>query len=222
VQDISNLSGKMLRLDPLNDYQGAAENPFFDASDPNRNASKVFYYGLRNPYRFTFDPLTGLPVVGDVGASSFEEVNTGPPGSNFGWPYFEGPEVQRGYSTLQQARDFYANGNVNPGSPDTTPAVLPLLSLSHLNPENATAITQGDFYNDNTLIFGDVRQGTIFEATLGTDRSIETVSLFDTLPGPGGLVDLRMGPDNLLYAVSLGNNTIYRWTPSEASSQFVA
>lgn len=63
VQDVNNLSGKVLRIDPITG-EGLASNPFFDG-DVDSNQSKVFYYGLRNPYRFAFDPMTDLPVVGD-------------------------------------------------------------------------------------------------------------------------------------------------------------
>ena len=63
VQDVNNLSGKVLRINPITG-EGLASNPFFDG-DVDSNQSKVFYYGLRNPYRFAFDPMTDLPVVGD-------------------------------------------------------------------------------------------------------------------------------------------------------------
>ncbi|ABW26710.1 DUF4347 domain-containing protein [Acaryochloris marina] len=100
VQDINNLSGKVLRIDPLTG-QGISTNPFFNG-DPNSNQSKVFYSGLRNPYRFTFDPVTNLPVIGDVGWTEWEEINTGLPGSNFGWPYLEGPNPTGGIRICPQ------------------------------------------------------------------------------------------------------------------------
>ncbi|WP_404437720.1 DUF4082 domain-containing protein [Bradyrhizobium daqingense] len=90
VQDIHNLSGKMLRVDPTTG-EGVPGNPYYQASDPNSNQSKIFGYGVRNAYRFSFDPVTNLPVFGDVGWATYEEINTGPAGSNFGWPYLEGP-----------------------------------------------------------------------------------------------------------------------------------
>jgi hypothetical protein len=54
VQDLNNLSGKILRIDPLTGL-GLSDNPFYDASKPNSNISKVYDYGLRNPFRFTID-----------------------------------------------------------------------------------------------------------------------------------------------------------------------
>jgi glucose/arabinose dehydrogenase len=208
VQDINNLSGKILRIDPITG-QGVASNPFYNG-DPDSNQSKVFYSGLRNPFRFGFDPVTSLPVIGDVGWNSWEEINTGVPGSNFGWPYLEGPNRTGGYSSLAQAISFYNNGNRN--NPTDAAAVFPLLSRSHGAPDNANAIIVGDFYNASTLIFGDVNGGTFYAATLNASRQISNVQVFDS--GIPFYVDMEMGPDGRLYAVNLGGGSIVRWNPA--------
>jgi glucose/arabinose dehydrogenase len=88
--DIDSLAGKILRIDPLTGH-GYASNPFYDG-DPTSNRSKVFALGLRNPFRFTFEPGSGQVVVGDVGGERWEEINRGGPGANFGWPCYEGPD----------------------------------------------------------------------------------------------------------------------------------
>jgi glucose/arabinose dehydrogenase len=208
VQDINNLSGKVLRVDPLTG-QGVSTNPFYDG-DPNSNRSKVFYYGTRNPFRFTFDPTTNLPVIGDVGWGSWEEINTGIAGSNFGWPYLEGPNQTSGYSVLSQAVNFYNNGNRNNiGDPA---AIFPLLSRSHGAPDNASAIVVGDFYNSNTLLFGDVINGNLYAATLNTSRQVTNVQVFDS--GVTYVVDMEMGPDGRLYGVNLVSGAIVRWNPA--------
>lgn len=101
AQRRDSLAGKILRLDVsgLPDGAGgppplaqlaAAGNPF--AADSSVNARLVWAYGLRNPFSFHIDPLTGHLFVADVGSDSFEELNevtTG--GLNFGWPIYEGP-----------------------------------------------------------------------------------------------------------------------------------
>lgn len=210
VQDVSNLSGKVLRVDPITG-EGVASNPFFDG-DPGSNQSKVYYSGMRNPFRFTFDPVTGLPVIGDVGWNSWEEINTGVPGSNFGWPYLEGPERPGGYSDLEQAIAFYDNGNVNPNSPSLFPAVAATISRSHGAPDFANAIAVGDFYDDNTLVFGDINSGTIYAATLDDDRAISNLQVLDSeVPF---VVDIEVGPDGYLYGTSLFSGTIERWEPA--------
>lgn len=109
----------------------------------------MFYYGVRNAYRFSFDPVTNVPVLGDVGWNNWEELNTGPAGSNFGWPYLEGPDRTASYQNLSQAITFYNNGNRNNLSDPA--AVFPILPLSDGAPDNAHVITAGDFYNQNTM-----------------------------------------------------------------------
>ena len=64
------------------------DNPFFDGNGPNMDA--IWARGLRNPYRFSFDPVTGHMYIGDVGKNSVEEINVGVRGANYGWPTCEG------------------------------------------------------------------------------------------------------------------------------------
>ncbi|ARQ09184.1 Calx-beta domain-containing protein [Rhizobium etli] len=213
AQDVHNLSGKVLRIDPMTGA-GVPGNPFYDPADPNSNQSKVFYSGVRNAYRFTFDPVTNLPVLGDVGWTTWEEINTGPAGSNFGWPYLEGPGQTGGYQNLSQAISFYNNGNRN--SPSDQAAVFPLLSRSHGAPDNATAITVGDFYNDDTLMFADLVNGNVYTATMNASRQITNVQVFDT--NVPYLVDIEKGPDGWLYAADLGTGTIRRWADPNVPS----
>ncbi|MCK1468509.1 DUF4082 domain-containing protein [Bradyrhizobium sp. CW10] len=211
VQDIHNLSGKLLRIDPVTG-EGAPGNPYYQAGDPNSNQSKVFYYGVRNAYRFSFDPVTNLPVLGDVGWNNWEELNTGPAGSNFGWPYFEGPNKTASYQNLSQAITFYNNGNRNNLS--DPPAVFPILPLSHGAPDGFHVITAGDFYNQNTMFFDDVYNGTIFAATLDANRQVAGVQLVDNVPG---IVDMQKGPDGWVYGADIYDGTIRRWVDPSAA-----
>lgn len=91
-QDIASPYGKILRLDPSAPApHAAAGNPFAAEGD-----ARVLHYGLRNPFRFSFDSLNGDFYVGDVGQWDFEEISFAPAGAqgvNFGWPDFEGPST---------------------------------------------------------------------------------------------------------------------------------
>jgi len=216
VQDVNNLSGKVLRIDPLTG-EGVSSNPFY-TGDGDSNASKVFYSGVRNPFRFTFDPVSDLPVIGDVGWNSWEEINTGAAGSNFGWPYLEGPNPTGGYRDLPQAVSFYNNGNRN--NPSDSAAVFPLLSRSHGAPDRANAIVVGDYYNNNTLMFGDVNNGTLYAATLNSNRQVTNVQEFDS--NNRFVVDMKMGPDGKLYGVNLVSGSILRWEPDAAAQATLA
>ena len=210
VQDVDNLSGKLLRIDPMTG-EGLPDNPFYDG-DPNSNRSKVWSLGLRNPFRFTVDEETGNPYIGDVGWTTWEEINVATGGDNFGWPYFEGEPQNLGYSTLPQAQAFYASG---------APITSPLLSRHHDAGQNAdglatTALIMGDFYTgdtlpseyDGSLFYNDVGLGTIYVTFLNPDATVDFTRAIDSLPY---VVDMETGPDGYLYYVSLFSGEIGRW-----------
>ncbi len=95
AQTSANPHGKILRIDPhgagAGDYGVPASNPFLGSPTP-----EIWSLGLRNPFRFSFDHLTGDIAIGDVGDGSFEEIDFAPAsaglggGTNFGWPCREG------------------------------------------------------------------------------------------------------------------------------------
>ncbi len=92
-QDVSTPLGSLLRIDPLaaEPYGVPADNPF--VGDPDA-ASEIWAYGLRNPWRFSFDRVTGDLWIADVGQNSREEINWMQAGSgagaNYGWNHMEG------------------------------------------------------------------------------------------------------------------------------------
>jgi glucose/arabinose dehydrogenase len=211
VQDLDNLSGKMLRIDPLTG-EGLASNPFYDG-DPNSNRSKVYSYGLRNPFRFTINPNTNEPFIGDVGWTEWEEINTGR-GANFGWPYFEGgsgTNIRRdGYEDLPEAQEFYNSGA------SATPS---LYARSHAN-DGAVAIVMGDFYTgetfpdeyDDALFFSDFGDNTV--RYLDTD-TLEVNTFQEDITG---IVQITTGLDDNLYAADLLSGQIVRWRFEEAQN----
>ena len=96
AQDVDSLLGKILRIDPspagAGDYDIPADNPFVGAD----GRDEIWSYGLRNPFRFSFDRQTGAISIGDVGQTQYEELDydTAPDagkGDNYGWPCREGP-----------------------------------------------------------------------------------------------------------------------------------
>jgi glucose/arabinose dehydrogenase len=213
VQDIDNLSGKLMRIDPITGA-GLADNPFFDG-DPESNRSKVYQLGLRNPFRIGIDRVTGQVYLGDVGWSAWEEVNTGPAGANFGWPYFEGGAggvslrtVE--YQDLPEAQAFYAAESV---------VASPLVALSH-SADGINAIIVGDVYRGSAypsryqgnLFFNDLGQGIVRTAQLDADGNVAAVETFAT--GHQYVVQMKVGPEGLMYFVDLDNGTVGRWRVS--------
>lgn len=196
--DLDSLAGKILRIDPITG-QGPSDNPFFDG-DPNSNQSKVYAYGLRNPFRIAVNQDDGEVYIGDVGWTRWEEINTGR-GANFGWPAFEGGDgvssQTGGYQNLAEVQAYYA----------TNPNVTAPL-WARLHSDGARAIIMGDFVSDaynnqyeNALLFTDigdqVLRAAIFDS-LGNLIDVESVSA-----PVGFLVDIQTGPDGLLYYVDI-------------------
>ena len=213
VQDVDNLSGKLLRIDPITG-QGYADNPFYN-NNLDSNRSKVWSLGLRNPFRFTINPTTGTPYLGDVGWNTWEEIDVATKGANFGWPYFEGPSQNQGYSTLPQAQAFYSSGQT---------VASPLLTRNHAAGQNAdglatTALIMGDFYTGNTfpsvyngaLFYNDVGLGTVYTTFLNPNGTVKSTQVFDNLPY---IVNMKTGPDGNLYYASLYGGEIGRWKPA--------
>ena len=90
AQDLSNLLGKVLRIDVHSaaPYAIPDDNPFVGTPGAR---GEIFDLGLRNPFRDSFDRGTGDFFIADVGQSSVEEINAGVKGANYGWPTSEGP-----------------------------------------------------------------------------------------------------------------------------------
>ena len=209
VQDIDNLSGKILRIDPITG-EGLSDNPFYDG-DPNSNRSKVYQFGFRNPFRFTINPETGDVAIGDVGWFTWEEINIGEPGANFGWPYYEGgngvniPTAQ--YQDLPEAQAFYDSGET------VTPSIL---GLNHFT-DGANAIVVGDYYTGDAfpeeyqgdLFFNDLRQGIVRNISFDESGNITDINTFTT--GAEVVVQIVEGPDGALYYVELRNGVVGRW-----------
>lgn len=128
-QDASTLPGSIVRIDVdgAAPYEVPADNPFADGVD---GAPEVWWFGLRNPWRFSIDEPTGLAYIADVGQETVEEVNVVPydeGGHNFGWPSFEG--------TVR----FYDS---DPASPVTAP----VFESQHDDTDRACSITGGMVY----------------------------------------------------------------------------
>ena len=86
-QSLGNLFGKMLRIN--RDGTIPTDNPFFGTATGVNRA--IWALGLRNPFTTAIQRSTGRLFINDVGETSWEEINEGAPGANYGWPLAEGP-----------------------------------------------------------------------------------------------------------------------------------
>ena len=200
VQNLDSLAGKILHVTP--EGKGLPSNPFW-TGDPNAARSKVWAYGLRNPFRFNIRPGTNQLYIGDVGSTYWEEVNVADkPGLDFGWPCYEGTSQSPRYKRQTVCQKLYAKGRAA--------VKFPLVKYPR-----ATVIG-GVFYTGSTwpsqfhdaYIFGDWERSWIKYLTRESD-TYGTVR-HDLAAETAGPVDLEFGPDGDLYYVALNLGQIRR------------
>jgi glucose/arabinose dehydrogenase/PKD repeat protein/endonuclease YncB( thermonuclease family) len=205
TMNLDSLAGKVLHIDASGN--GLPGNPFFNG-DITANRSKVWDYGLRNPYRFTLRPGSNIPYIGMVGWNAWEDIYVGRPGRNFGWPCYEGNFIQDGYSAYPICQSLY-NANTR---------TAPLLSYHHYG--GSTAITLGFFDTGSNfpaqyfgqLFYGDYGHGFIH--SVGVDANDNLVpnsdSPFLAEPAGDGPVAIHQGPDGYLYYVAINTSQLRR------------
>tara|TARA_Y100001970_G_C14235325_1_gene861468 strand:+ start:1222 stop:2331 length:1110 start_codon:yes stop_codon:yes gene_type:complete len=163
-QNLTNLFGKILRIN-VNDslYTIPADNPFIN-NDSARH--EIWAYGLRNPWRFSFDTLNNLIFIADVGQNSWEEVNiqyanTG--GLNYGWNIREGsyPYSENSYTAQLTNPTFEYSSNANYGKT--------LAGFSQSSNAIGCSVTGGYFYSKEDIplikdhyLFSDYCTGKIW------------------------------------------------------------
>lgn len=215
--DLNSLNGKILRINPLTG-EGYPSNPFYNG-DPNSNQSKVYSYGLRNPFRTTVHPSTGEIYIGDVGWGSWEEINTGI-GKNFGWPCYEGRD-----GGISRQNGSYRNNSQTAATcaalynQGVAAVQAPLYAYDHSN--DSSSVQAGSFYFGiaypseyyNALFIADYNGDWIQYLTNITNTPTKFDFGIDVTPnaqsGPsGGIVHLISGPDTNLYYVTYYGPTL--------------
>ncbi len=176
--DINSLFGKILR------YTDAGGIP---ADNPYAN-SPVWARGLRNPFTFAFDPANATMFINDVGQGSWEEINRGRAGANYGWPATEGA-AGTGSSSGYDA-PVYAYGH------SSNPSLV-----------TGRAIVGSAFYRPATFtfpqawaghyFFGDYVNGWVNRLDPGNDNAVYAFARFD-----GYMTDLAIGPDGAVYVLA--------------------
>ena len=195
-QNLANVFGKMLRLN--DDFTIPSDNPFFGTQTGQARA--IWAYGLRNPFTFAVQPGTGRLHINDVGQNTWEEINLGAAGANYGWPASEGPD------------------NITAG------VTAPLFTYKHSAASPAGsgpggffvgfAIAGGAFYPTSgaAAVFPAGFRGHYFFA----DYVSNFVGLIDLANGnaaysfarlSGNPVDLLAGSDGALYVLTRGGIT---------------
>lgn len=201
-QRLDTWLGKILRIDvdpnsvPEEEpYSIPEDNPFVD---DEAALPEIYAYGLRNPWRFSFDTETGDMFIADVGQNAIEEINLLPAGTdealNFGWNILEGSSC------------FLETGC------DTTGHTMPILEYPHA--DGSCSVTGGAVYYGQNLsdlhgsyIFADFCSGLVWQGVQGDDGNW-TMSE----PIQSGLAISSFGVDESgeLYVVDLNSGTVFR------------
>ena len=202
-QDLGTLLGKLLRIDPLpsggEPYRTPRSNPFVDREAARR---EIYAYGLRNPWRFSFDRLEGALSIGDVGQDEVEEVDLvlkgEGAGANFGWSAFEGDQ----------------RFNADQDAPGHVPPVL-----TYPLDVGTCAVTGGYVVRDESL-------RSLYGRYLYADFCVGRLRSFTARPGRHASDDRPLGPTvpllssfaeddrGRIYVTSL-EGPVYRLAPAE-------
>jgi glucose/arabinose dehydrogenase len=192
-QSLANRLGKILRINSDGTIPGDNPTSFPNiAGSPSGVNRAIWAVGLRNPFTFSFQPGTGRMHINDVGAGTWEEINVGVAGANFGWPTCEGT--------------CSSTGMTNPIYQYSSAAALPC------------AITGGAFYNPTTQTFPGQYIGKYFFADFcaGWIKTIDPLNppatgtapdAFTSISGP---VDIQVANDGSLYYLARGTSTVFR------------
>jgi glucose/arabinose dehydrogenase len=201
-QNKSTLLGTLLRLDvdfDQNGYAIPADNPFVN-DETARN--EIWAYGLRNPWRFSFDRLTGDLYIADVGQNIWEEVDfqpaSSPGGENYGWNIMEGTHC------------FQAD------TCDQTGLVLPVIDYQHL--AGSCSISGGYVYRGQQFLslygnyfYGDYCSGKVWSLLRQPDGTWVNNQVY----GRQGMFISSFGEDvkGELYLLSYGDGVVYQIQP---------
>src|SRR6185503_9367402 len=202
AQNINELLGKILRIDintpngPV-PYSSPPTNPFF-GSIPGRD--EIYAVGMRNPWRFSFDRVTGQLYVGDVGQGLREEVDIVTLGGNYGWRVFEG----------------FLCTNLEPGLCGLSGFTPPILDYGHTG--GRCSITGGYVYRGpggalptGSYVYSDFCTREVFLL----QGSVSTV----LLTASGNLSSFGEDEAGEIYAVALGG-TIHRFAATGPTCTF--
>ena len=212
--NLAELLGKMLRIDPATPsgdlaYTIPADNPFV-GTDGARG--EIWSIGLRNPWRYSFDPETGDLWIADVGQGSIEEINVAPAtdgigagkGSNFGWSAYEGSQPFNDDVTAENHSGPIFEYDHSGGRCSISGGV-------RARGEGAGPLAgwyvYADYCTGEVMALSVSGEGT--DVTVGAEAAI--------LANPGESVSaVASGPDGAVYVLTFGD-AVYRLDPARES-----
>ena len=211
ASNMSELLGKMLRIDPATPsgdlgYTIPADNPFVGTEGAR---GEIWSIGLRNPWRYSFDPETGDLWIADVGQNTIEEINLAPAtdglgagrGSNFGWSAFEGSQPYNDDVTVEDHSGPIFEYDHSGGRCSISGGV-------RARGEGAGALA-------GWYVYADYCTGEVMALAVSGEGPAATVSAeADGADQRRGQVSaVASGPDGAVYVLTFGD-TVYRIDPA--------
>ena len=187
AQSLDNLFGKMVRIN--RDGSIPTDNPYYSTATGNNRA--IWARGLRNPFKIAVRRGTGTLFINDVGGASWEEINHGTAGANYGWPVHEGVANDPPY-----ADPIFAYPHDEAGTLDPNTTGCSIVGGTFYDPESAQFPAEyvGDYF------FADFCNDWIRSYDPATDRA----NLFAT--GVVHALDLEVSNDGSLYVMRRGQS----------------
>jgi uncharacterized repeat protein (TIGR03806 family) len=193
-QDLGTLLGALLRIDvSALPYTVPGSNPFVGTGGAQ---PEIWAYGLRNPWRFSFDRTTGELLLGDVGQGQREEVNVVRAGDNLGWRVREG--------TID---------HINPGGLPASNFVGPLIDYGR---SSGASVIGGHVYRgtaiagfQGTYVYGDYVSGNVWALTRDAGGAVTSNQVIGSLANVSSFGEDR---DGELYAVAHTTGQVWRLT----------
>ena len=187
-RNLNDLRGKILRI--KRDGSIPTDNPFVGQAGKR---GEIWAWGLRNPFRFSIDAATGIPWIADVGESTWEEIDRGQSGGDYGWPCFEGPVA------------FLSC---------TPPAANPIAPAYSYGHGTGTSITGGPVYRGGNfpaayqgqIFFGDFTGWFLKHGTIDATGHITNVQDFMQAIA---VVDIVQAPSGCLAWVDISDGEIH-------------
>ena len=207
----SDNTGVIFRIN--DDGSTPTDNPFFSLGG---NLARYYAYGVRNSFGLAFDPVTGKLWDTENGPNSYDEINLVLPGFNSGWEQIMGPDSRdpQGIGNLVQ---FPGSHYADPKFSwlDTVgPTAIAFVSSPRLGVEYQNEMLVGDINNGNLYRFrmNAFRDGFNLASPGLSDLVADSNAEFQEVllgTGFGGITDLKVGPDGLLYVLSFGLGKIF-------------
>lgn len=197
AQSNTTLLGKILRLKP--DGSIPTDNPTLGTG----NFKAIWAKGVRNPFTFSFQPGSGRMFINDVGENTWEEINEGAAGANYGWPGTEGATTASG---ITGPIFTYRHSGGAPVNPSLVVGNV-IVGSAFYNPSGAAPYPANYVGN---YFFADYGGHWVNRLDLATGN--DAVYAFARLPN--SVTDLAVGPDGMLYALGAQSNntwTVFRF-----------